>query len=225
MFVLGCGSNILGQIVLASSKQVIEMVDGNELVVYESASSPKSYYYLPCKLRVSEKDGRPQVSLLTYDQNSDGIIDGAILHLLMTWGLSATEVDHADEWLITNVDSSAMISGALSVTAVDVDPWTISGIDNEKLSKLLNRNLTQSSATPNMSGGKWAASFRFDSEEAEEIESILKEKELLANTIIEFHYTFELLEDHNTRINTTVSYPLTLTDSFSNLLQRDFDDE
>lgn len=62
-------------------------------------STTVDYYYLPTGLRLSKgADGRPQFLLMNY-RNEAGDVSGGVLHFLMQWGLTQSQMKEAQQQL------------------------------------------------------------------------------------------------------------------------------
>jgi hypothetical protein len=127
------------------------------------------YYYLPVNLHVATRDGHPEISLLLFDE--DGV-RGAILHFLLTWGLSAAQEKEIGDILSMETDDTVFIAGPVLVEAAPVS-FQITGGD--RLVSIMNERLAQNSHAPVIPGMKLAASFRFSGEEVDYISEIMQE--------------------------------------------------
>ena len=126
------------------------------------------YYYLPVNLHVASRDGKPELSLLLFEEEG---VRGAILHFLLTWGLSAAQEKEITNILSRGPDDSVFIAGPVLVEAAPVS-FQITGDD--PLVSMMNKRLAQNSHAPVIPGMKMAASYRFSGEEVDYIGEILK---------------------------------------------------
>lgn len=89
----------------------------NVVMYAQASSSPnsKSYFYLPCNLRLSvNNDGKPKFLLLNYI--TDNKVSGAIMHGSIEWGLTKEQEREAERELQRKVPG-AKLQGAAFVKA------------------------------------------------------------------------------------------------------------
>ncbi len=201
--------SVYAQTVSDDSKLKFCLADSTSLILYRSINNPSGYYHLPANFRVATMNGKGQFSFLSYDSNNDGKIDGAIMHLLLTWGLTAVQRTEAEELLRQQVDSTAMILGALQVDPARNENWRIVSPTNSNLSVLLNNGIESTSNIPTISGSKWVAAFKFDGADAIKLKEYLTKPEKLHNVVIQFDYNYKVLcKQGFTRNNKTMKLQL-----------------
>lgn len=150
-----------------TSLVVVKAAADREVLLYSSVDCNQCYYYLPSEFRISRKtDGRPEISLVTW--NDDGTVKpaGGILHFLMEWGLPRVEEQHIQAFMRLNRDSLATIMGPVLIHA-EGGEVEIQG--NDKLAELLRKSITKSSSASTTPGSKMAFSFRFGENEVADI--------------------------------------------------------
>lgn len=210
-------SVIVSQTVLEASKISLNLTDGVEVNLYQSKNNSSAYYYLPTNFRISTKNNHPQFSFTPFYEGESKKVEGAIMHLLFTWGLDANQLAKATNLLQEKVDSNAVIYGAMNVEMVLDNSWTIYGAADNSLANLLNKGIQSNSNIPTTNGGKWAASFRFDAIAAKEMMDCLSDKKILKNTFIQFNYTYQLMVKEG-YFGRTKIYPLQLESSIYDLI-------
>jgi len=154
-----------------NSRTAINLSDGMSLTLFRTHSfdgNSKVFYYLPVNLHVAFKESRPEISFIQYDTETTR---GAILHFLLTWGLSESQEKEANELLNMVLGDSVYIAGPVLADA-GPDSFIITGKD--KLVEVMNNALTQNSRAPVVPGSKMAASFRFTSSDLEYARKIME---------------------------------------------------
>lgn len=115
---LGVGFLLLGALpALAQEILLDKSVDCGELTCFQSYDDPLTFYYLPDKPRLAtDAGGRPQFSFLKYVTNEAkggeaGITEaegGGIVHFLVTYGPSPTQVSFAESDLQREVPGARL---------------------------------------------------------------------------------------------------------------------
>lgn len=107
-------TSLSSQTLDGDSRRTVRLQDGTCVILCRSSEDPRAYYYLPKDLKLSRRDGVPEISLMIYTNESKEIT-GGILHVLLTWGL--TEVQEKElQGHITNLDSAGTLRGAADIT-------------------------------------------------------------------------------------------------------------
>jgi len=174
-----------GQFLLENSQVNILLADSTPVHLFSLHQSGEvnnnGFYYLPTNMRLSYRDSVPEFTFMAFDKNGDGQNDGGIMHLLITWGLTKSQLLEAEKQLKTYTDSTAIILGPVMVES---NQFSI-GPDTE-LSKILDRSLRSKGREPLNAGGKMALSYFFSKEDTTEMEKILLDSEALRNTKVIF---------------------------------------
>ncbi len=160
------------QNLMDDSRTDIILSDGTPVTLFKAHSFEEPsdiYYYLPVNLHVASRDGNPEISLLFF---GDEGVRGAILHFLLTWGLSPAQEKEAGNILRMETNDTAFMAGPVLVEAAQVS-FQITGDD--PVVSMMNERMTQSSRAPVIPGMKLAASFRFSAEEADYISAIIND--------------------------------------------------
>lgn len=151
------------------------------------------YNYMPVNFRISG-DNEEKYTLMFFDENDDKITDGAIMHLVLTWGLTATQQQEAEEQLQQHRDSTAFIMGSVQLTKA-ADDFEIS--NDTELGKILNESLTRSSTVPTIPGNKMAMSFSINQANAEKLKALIQDEKELRNTFFYFRFNPSPTNTHN----------------------------
>jgi|OpeIllAssembly_1097287.scaffolds.fasta_scaffold734089_1 hypothetical protein len=166
------------------------MSDGTTVVLYKSHTFEENsniYYYLPVNLHVSFNGANPEISLVFFD--ADGVSE-AILHFLLTWGLSASQEAEVNALLNLKLDDSVFVAGPLLVEAAPVS-FKITG--QSEIVEIMNRIFKQNSNAPLIPGSKLAASFRFSGEETEYVREIIKDPCKVGDGMIAMIFVYKTL--------------------------------
>ncbi len=154
----------------------ITLSDGLKIRVHEKwghSNDANQYYYEPVNLRFSiTKNEDPEFSFLAYKDGHD--TSGAIMHFLISWGLTKNQLNEAQDSLVQAKGINAKIMGAVLPKVVNAEiGFTIEG--KSSLAQILKRALVSVGKTPTMPNTKIAASFQFNKEDAEIFQNALNE--------------------------------------------------
>ncbi|MFY7672033.1 hypothetical protein ACOSP6_13185 [Tenacibaculum sp. MEBiC06402] len=139
------------QIVDDTNKLSLTLSDGTQVMLYGEASSlsdrkSKNYYYLPVSLRLGKKpDKTPEFLFLKYiteEKADDGGIGGALLHMLMEWGLTPKQQKEVEK-ILANGEQGARKKSKLK-GALDVKP------DGDKSLRIISATLTDDKLAPSV---------------------------------------------------------------------------
>ncbi|HOY06324.1 MAG TPA: hypothetical protein PLO67_13030 [Saprospiraceae bacterium] len=190
----------------------LKLSDGTSLVLCRQMSISRStpvYFYLPVNLRVSEENGNKEFLFMPYKNNDTGAIQGAILHLLIQWGLTGAQLEEAEQFLATYVDTAATIGGSVFLEPDPAHPDVEIVFRQNPLGEILLRSMKNVPKTALNAGSKMAFSFGLDAEDARVFNDAMKDAIHFKN--IRFKVYFKL----NTRL-----YGGDLSDNF--FIESDF---
>ena len=145
----------------------VRLADGTAVaVVAVRGIEEHRYRYLPARLSLSRRrDSIPEFSFLPYRQNDTSAIDGAVMHLLLRWGLSREQEEELQQLIRNEFDTIGVVDGALTVRpAREEKSWEITSTG--ALGTILNRGVSSAGHIPVTPGSKFAVSFRFDGQDA-----------------------------------------------------------
>jgi hypothetical protein len=168
----------------------VTLSDGTTVVLYKAHTFEENsniYYYLPVNMHVSFNGANPEISLVFFDE--DGV-SGAILHFLLTWGLSALQEEEVNTLWNLKMKDSAFVAGPL---LVEEAPLSFKITGQSRIVEIMNGILKQNSHAPLFPGSKMAASFRFSGEEAEYVREIIKDPGKLGDGAIEMIFIYKTL--------------------------------
>jgi len=190
-FFLMLFQNSFAQQLIENSKLSLCLNNGIEVECYESFSfntKSNEYYYLPTKLHFTEtKSGDKSLSLLIYKDKNDKI-EGAIMHWLLSWGLSSVEKNELSNLLKAKIGEEAKLMGAVLMVKSESKPdFEILG--SNKLSPLLSLNTVNRGKAPNIANASMAIAFSFDKDEASTLENVFHDKKEQRTTNIVMRFT------------------------------------
>ncbi len=195
------------QVLDANTAIALKISNGNSVTVYKSRSSfdttSNEYYYLPTPLRISRnKNEELEFSFIEYKEK--GQVSGAILHVLITWGLTKNQLEEIQERLVEIKGKEVRLMGAVLPKAINPNSgFIISGTSN--LVELLNKSITSIGKTPVFANTKIAASFQFNASGAIIIkEALATNNTALKNTFFAIPYQLK----YNTYNNHTKTIKL-----------------
>lgn len=188
---------IQAQILDSENKLTITLKDQTKVTLYGQAATlsdekSKNYYYLPCALRLSKKrDGTPEFLFMKFtsdEKSATGVTQGALLHLLMEYGLSKEQ-----EAELAGVLKSRY-NGALLKGAADVEPDgdnSVRIISATLGSKDLTRSLVFNGKAPTLPGSKIAIAAMLDKQGAQIFAATLEKTRSIADLSLNlsFNYT------------------------------------
>jgi hypothetical protein len=139
------------QIVDSENKLSLTLSDGTQVVLFGEASrlsdrKSKNYFYLPVSLRLGAKpDKTPEFLFLKYitdEKAEQGGIGGALLHMLMEWGLTPEQQEEVEQ-ILANGEQGARKKSILK-GALDVKP------DGDKSLRIISATLTDETLAPSV---------------------------------------------------------------------------
>lgn len=153
--ILSCFLTMFGtahaQIVDQQNKLSLTLSDGTQVTLFGEAASlsdrkTKNYYYLPTSLRLGQKnDGTPEFLFMKYitdEKAADGGIGGAIMHMLMEWGLTPNQQKEVESILASGKQGA--VKGSKLKGALDVKP------DGDKSLRIISATLSDESLAPSV---------------------------------------------------------------------------
>ena len=192
------------QVLDSENKLTITLQDGTQVILYGKAISlsdrkSKEYYYLPTEPRLSKKkDGTPQFMFLKYmtdETEQQGGISGALLHMLMEWGLTPKQQTEVSQ-ILKNGDQGAPEGSELK-GAADVVP------DGDQSFRIISAVLSDgtlapkvitSSKAPTLPGSKIAVATKLDKNGAQLLAATFEKGHSITDLSVElgFKYTVRM---------------------------------
>lgn len=152
----------------------------------------KNYYYLPAQLRLAEReDGTPEFLFLKYitDQSDEeGGTSGALLHFLMTWGLTADQ----EKELRTKLDQEhgkAKLKGAVPVDEGE-DGGSFRIVSATLSNDEMTRSLLHTGRAPTVPGGRVATAASLDANGAQLMAASFEKTKSIADLSIALDFKY-----------------------------------
>ncbi len=197
-------NSINAQVLDNENKLSVTLKDGTQVVLYGQAVSlsdrkSKNFYYLPTEPRLSvKKDLTPQFLFMkfnTEESGDDGGISGALLHMLMEWGLTPNQQKELEDILKTGEQGAR--KGSILKGAADVSP------DGDQSFKIISATLSDnklaptvitSSKAPTLPGSKIAVASRLDANGAQLLAATFEKARSITDLSVElgFKYTVRM---------------------------------
>ncbi len=197
-FTLGGFLGLQAQILNSEDRITVTLSDETTVNLYGAAtalSDEKSgqYYYMPCNLRLSKNlDGTPQFLFLKFtseESEEQGGISGALLHMLMEYGLTQKQEEELQQILKSKYDG-AVLKGAADVRADGENSVrVVSAILN---SKDRTRTLVLSGKAPLFPGNKMALAAELDEKGAQLFSGTLEETKSIADLSISLAFKYSV---------------------------------
>lgn len=190
--------NIYGQILDSENKLTIVLKDKTTVTLFGAATAlsdvkSKEYYYLPCNLRLStkkDKEHTPEFLFLKFtNESKDANGSGALLHLLMEYGLTP-EQEVELQGLLRGQVKDAVLRGA-----VDVDPDgdnSIKIISATLTSKEMTRSLVLNAKAPTLPGSKIALAAMLDQKGAQLFAATLEKTRSITDLSLNLNYIYSV---------------------------------
>ncbi|WP_340200865.1 hypothetical protein [Ascidiimonas sp. W6] len=140
------------QVVDSENKLSLTLSDGTQVILFGQARSlsdrkSKNYFHLPVSLRLGVKKDQktPEFLFLKYiteEKEADGGIGGALLHMLMEWGLTPAQQKEVER-ILANGEQGAPKKSVLK-GALDVKP------DGDKSLRIISATLSDDTLAPSV---------------------------------------------------------------------------
>lgn len=189
---------VQAQILDSENKLTITLKDQTKVTLYGQASTlsdekTKNYYYLPTHLRLSrKKDGTPEFLFLKFtsdEKNTAGVTQGALLHLLMEYGLTKEQEVELGNVLKTRH------AGAVLKGAADVEPDgdnSVRIISATLGSKDITRTLVFNGKAPTLPGSKIAIAAMLDKQGAQIFASTLEKTRSISDLSLNLSFNYSV---------------------------------
>ena len=181
---------INAQVICKETKTLIQLRNGNTVHIYKERNSKNSpiYYYVPNQLKLVKKNGKPGYSFLDYKNANNTTTDGAIFHMLVTWGLNKKELQELKLKIKSKYGGKASLAGAVYLDNIRS---RISFSTHTNVGKILSQSLKSKGAPPTHASGKMALSFRFKKHQVNIVKQALKTPSKLKGTNMSINYTYK----------------------------------
>ncbi|MEN1783498.1 MAG: hypothetical protein AAGF77_00025 [Bacteroidota bacterium] len=188
------------QLVNDQDRLGITLSDGTQVVLFGEAASlsdrrTKRYRALPTNLRLAQNpEGYPEFLFLKYmtDEKLDnGGINGALLHMLMHWGLTPEQRTELEQ--ILKKGEQGAPSGSKYLGAMEVKPdgdRSLKIISATMSDEKLARSIVQSFSAPVLEGGRSAVASSLSAEGAQLMAAAFERDMAIADLSVELSYRY-----------------------------------
>lgn len=202
------------QILDFQNKLSIPLDDGTTITLYGKAKKLSNeftgeYYYLPANLRLSKRpDGTPEFLFLKYtteERTDAGGVQGALMHFLMEWGLTAEQESalegKLEEKIKDIVKSSSnspfqnvikpKVMGPVNILSGTEDSFQI--ISATLTSDKFTPNLVKTGTASNVPGAKMAVASILEKNGAQLLAATFEKNRSIADVSINLRFRYEVL--------------------------------
>ena len=197
------------QILDSQNKIDVVLNDGTQVIMYGKAKTrsktfSSEYYYLPTNLHLSQKpDGTKEFLFLKYTTEDAGGAQGALMHFLMEWGLSAAQEREAQAKLRAKVEQLKDNSGSPyrtvknPVVAGAADVYVEDGNSFRIISSVLTdegmANVVASGNASPLPGSKIAVAAKLDKTAAQLMAATFEKSRSITDVSIELSFKYDVL--------------------------------
>ncbi len=191
-----------------NNKVEVILNDGLQMIMYGRASSlntafSEEYFYLPLNLKLGVKpDGTPEflfVKYTTEEKADQGGTQGAIMHFLMEWGLSASQLAEANAKLKAKLKgmggnyanvTNPKIMGPVDVSAAESGSFRVisATLSDDKAAKLVT-----SGKAATMPGQKVAVASKMDKYSAQLLAATFEKNRSITDVSLEMNFKYNVL--------------------------------
>lgn len=206
-------SFVNAQVLDSQNKVAVALDDGTQVVMYGRAKSLDNgftgeYYYLPTNLRLSKRDdGTPEFLFLKYttEQRADaGGVQGALMHFLMEWGLSDTQMKEAETKLVAKVKDLAKTPGTPFKMVTNpklMGPASLRSDTPESFriisavlgDKGFTPNIVTSGRAPLLPGSKIAVASRLEKNGAQLLAATFEKNRSITDVSLDLRFRYDIL--------------------------------
>ncbi|MCB0375081.1 MAG: hypothetical protein KDD04_04095 [Sinomicrobium sp.] len=178
---------LAAQQVCDDSRSQVTLSSGENVWLFRERSGGR-VYYLPTTLRLSQTNGKPEFSFQEYTNPGSASPDGAILHFLVTWGLTKQQLDELAVCAAQHYGGNVVLGGALFLEA---DPSGLTISDKTEVGKILNATLQSKGSPPTTPDGKMALSFHIKKDGVKAVGEAFGKPSKLSGTILAIRYGYK----------------------------------
>ena len=200
LLLMGTNLSVQAQRLDGTNKYEVILNDGTRVMLIGEATTFSDalsgrFYYLPTNLRLSERsDGIKEFLFMKFTSNSDTDVQGAKLHFLMEYGLTANQIKEAEKKLTQKVPQDS-----ISEPLVIVGPATLlpSGPESFKIvSATVEEGSVQaktvtSGRAPTLPGSKMAVASSLDKNDAQLLLASFEKGSAIADLSINLMFEYQ----------------------------------
>jgi len=175
----------------------VVLKDGTAVVLYgEATSAPgqktRKYHYLPVNLRLASRpDGVPEflfMKFITEERAEQGGVSGALMHFLMTWGLTKAHQDELES-ILKEKHKNAQLMGAVQMSPEE-ESGSFQIISATLSDKGMTPSLITSGKAPLLEGGKAATAARLDKNGAQLIAATFERTRSVTDLSVAMNFSY-----------------------------------
>ena len=197
VFLVSYSVSVKGQVIDSENKINEVLSDGTSVTLYGAAATlsdekTKDYYYMPTNLRLSKKpDGTPMFLFLQYTTEDARGEDtnGAILHLLMEYGLTQEQQQEL-EGILENRHDGAKLKGVCEVDPEEENSILVVSATLSNKDRV--RTLVHSGRAPKFPGNKIAVAADLDKTAAQLMAATFEETSSIADLSVTLAYNYQV---------------------------------
>lgn len=216
---------VLAQPVNLENTVEVVLSDGMNIQLFGGFDENKnSYVYLPPaqSLRLGRKeDGETPEFLFmkftTEEKETEGGVQGAIIHFLMEWGLTPEQLAELEEKVKERTGGSGTVKGPIDMQAVPENSFQI--ISAVLTDKGFTPNFMTSGEAPPMPGGKAAVASRLDKNGAQLLAATFEKSRSITDVSLALNYEYTTLIE---AANGTLTYNWDRVEHQSDALAKDY---
>lgn len=198
LFGLGLCTSLFAQNLQYETGMEIKLNDGTAIMVYRGGST--GYYYLPPASSMHlgmKEDQTPEfvfMKFTTEARETQGGVQGAILHFLIEWGLTPAQLTELEEKIKQKspLKNNATLAGPVDLRAKEGESFrVVSAILQDKK---FTTNFITSGYAPPMQGGKAAVAARLDANGAQLLDATFKKTSSITDVslVLDYEYTVKV---------------------------------
>lgn len=191
-------SDIIAQGLEYESAMEVKLNDGTAIMTYKGSGA--NYYYLPpaSSMHLGEKaDKTPEflyMKFTTENRESQGGVQGALLHFLIEWGLTPGQLTELEEKIKekSRYGDRAKLAGPVDLRAKEGESFRI--VSAILQDKKFTTNFITSGYAPPMQGGKAAVAARLDANGAQLLDATFQKTSSITDVslVLDYEYTVKV---------------------------------
>ncbi|HLT53441.1 MAG TPA: hypothetical protein VKZ97_06110 [Flavobacteriaceae bacterium] len=172
-----------------ATKDEVVLANQTKVFVYMQRETNEKpvFYYVPTEFNLAFSSGKPEYSFQEFNDPETGTPE-AILHMLITWGISDAQLKELKQCIVEKYGSAATLAGAvyLENTGSKLNFST-----QHELTKVLSKSLKSSGTPVTMSSAKMALSFHLRGGDVKKIKDAIMSPTKFKNSKMTINYTYQ----------------------------------
>lgn len=176
---------VISQRICDYTKEHVNLSNGISVNIFKERGSD-TYYYVPNQLQLSTKKGIPEYSFQEYKENDMAAPSGAILHCLVTWGITIEQLNELRGYVKSKHGKKAIVSGAITMEAKSQEIE----FSNTIMGYILKHSLKSRGTLSTLSNSKTALSFHIKENDVVTIREAIMNPYKFKKTTMTLHYKY-----------------------------------